>query len=104
MSDATLVLLVLAAGTYAVKAAVPLALGNRTLPAWVDALAIALPAPLLMALIVTSTVVDGKTFALDAKLAGVAAAVVALSRRANFIVVVVAAAAATALARAAGWS
>ena len=47
MSDATVVLLVLATGTYVLKAAGPLVLGGRTLPASVQQTVDLLPAALL---------------------------------------------------------
>jgi branched-subunit amino acid transport protein len=58
-----------------------------------------LPAALIAALVATSTFGDGRELRLDARVAGLAVAVVALWRRANFVVVVVAAATATALTR-----
>lgn len=61
------------------------------------------PVALLSALIVVQTFVSGRSLQLDpAKLAGLAAAIVALLLRAPFLVVLVAAAAVTALARLAG--
>jgi branched-subunit amino acid transport protein len=103
MSTAAVVLVLLASGTYVLKSAGPLLLGgDRSLPPWVDRLALLLPAPLLAALVVTSTAADGKSLVLDARVVGVAAAAVALRLKAPFVVAVVAAAAATALARVLG--
>ena len=100
MSTATIVLLVLAAGTYAFKSAGPLLLGgDRVLPPWLDRLAVLLPAPLLAALVMTSTFADDKSLAVDARHVGLAVAGLALWRRAPFVVVVILAAAATAIAR-----
>jgi branched-subunit amino acid transport protein len=105
MSDATLVLVLLAAGSYLLKSLGPLVLGGeRALPAWLERLALLLPLPLLAALVVTSTVADGTDLVADARLVGVAAAALALWRRAPFVVVVIVAALATASARAAGLS
>ena len=59
-----------------------------------------LPAALLAALVVTGTVVAGQRLALDARLAGLAAAGLLLAVRAPLLLVVVAAAAVTALVRA----
>lgn len=103
MSTAVVVLIALAAGTYLLKAAGPVLLGgDRVLPPWVDRLAFLLPASLLAALVVTSTLADGRRLVLDARVVGVAAAAIALRLRAPFVVAVVVAAAATAVVRAAG--
>lgn len=101
MSDATLTLLILAACTYVLKAAGPLVFGgDRTLPSWVERLSLLLPAPLLAALVATSTLVDDRTWVLDARAAGVIAAAIALWRKLPFVVVVIVAAATTAAVRA----
>ena len=103
MSTPVVVMVALAAGTYVLKAAGPLLLGGeRTLAPWLDRLAALLPAPLLAALVITSTVASGKDLVLDARLVGLGVAAVALRFRAPFFVAVVAAAAATAAVRAAG--
>ena len=100
MSDAVVVMVVLAVGTYGFKSAGPLVLGQRELPWSVRSFVDLLPAALLAALTAVSTVGDGQSLVLDARLVGLAAAAIALWRRAPFVVVVIAAAAATALARA----
>ena len=103
MNDATLVLLVLGAGTYGLKAAGPLVLGGqRDLPPVIERLAVLLPIPLLAALVATSVAVADRQWVLDARLAGLAAAALALWWRANFVVVVLVAAATTAVLRAVG--
>lgn len=61
-----------------------------------------LPVALLAALTVTQTFTDGKVLVLDARVVGVAAALVAIKLRAPFIVVVVLASAVTAVVRAVG--
>ena len=64
-----------------------------------------LPVALLAALVGVQTMsAPGPSLVLDARLAGVAAAVVALLLRAPFLVVLVVAAAVAALTRAAGWA
>ena len=102
MTSATLVLVVLAAGTYALKAAGPLALGDRRLPTRVQVLVDLLPAALLAALAIVSTVADGRAVVLDARVVGMFVAGVALWRRAPFVVVIIVASAATAAVRALG--
>jgi branched-subunit amino acid transport protein len=99
MTDATIVLVILATGTYALKAAGPLVLGGRTLPASLRQTIDLLPAALLAALVVVSTVGDGQSIVIDARLVGLLVAGLALARRAPFVVVIILASAATALAR-----
>lgn len=99
MSDATVVLILMTLGTFALKSAGPLVLGDRALPLRVQQLVDLLPAALLAALAIVSTVGDGRAIVLDARVVGLLVAGVALWRRAPFVVVVVAASAATALVR-----
>ena len=99
MSDATVVLILMTLGTFALKSAGPLVLGNRALPLRVQQLVDLLPAALLAALAIVSTVGDGRAIVLDARVVGLLVAGLALWRRAPFVVVVVAASAATALVR-----
>ncbi len=61
-----------------------------------------LPVALLAALVAVQTFAVGQTLVIDARLAGVAAAVVALLLRAPFLVVVLVSAATAALLRASG--
>lgn len=99
MSAATVVLAGLAAGTYGLKAAAPLLLGDRPLPTWTARLAELLPPALLAALVVVSTFVQDGSLALDARAAGLAAAAAALLCRAPFVVVVALAVVTTAVGR-----
>ncbi len=99
MSDATIVLIVMTVGTFALKSAGPLVLGDRTLPLRVQQVVDLLPAALLAALTIASTVGDGRAVVLDARLVGLVVAGVALWRRLPFVVVVLLASAATALTR-----
>ena len=101
MSTAFLVIAGLGLGTYVLKAAGPLLLGGRSLPERLDRVALQLPAALLAALVVVSTVTDGRSLVIDERLAGVVAAGVALRLRAPFVVVVAVAVATTGLLRAA---
>ena len=63
-----------------------------------------LPIALLGALVATQTATSGSDIVLDARLAGLGAAVVLLCLRAPFLVVVIAAAVAAAGLRALGWA
>ena len=99
MSDATVVLVVMTVGTFALKSAGPLVLGDRSLPVRVQYVVDLLPAALLAALAVVSTVGDGREVVVDARAVGLVVAGVALWRRLPFVVVIVLASAATALTR-----
>jgi branched-subunit amino acid transport protein len=90
----------LALATAAIKAAGPVALGGRELPAWALRL-IALVAPALLgALVVVETFGRGKDLVIDARLAGVAAAAAVLAARLSVLWAVGAAALVAALVRA----
>jgi branched-subunit amino acid transport protein len=99
VSDATVVLIVMTLGTFALKSAGPLVLGDRALPLRLQQVVDLLPAALLAALTVVSTVGDGRAIVIDARLVGLVVAGVALWRKLPFVVVVVLACAATALVR-----
>ncbi|MER6630499.1 AzlD domain-containing protein [Streptomyces sp. NPDC000987] len=91
-----------ALGCYAVKLAgllVPAGALERPL---VRRLAALLPVALLAALTAQQTFADGRVLVLDARVAGVAAAAVALALRAPFLLVVAVAVAVTAGVRAMG--
>ena len=92
-------ILVTAAGCYLLKLAglsVPPAVLEHPV---VERVADLLPVALLAALVAVQVFADGTALALDARVVGLAAAVVALLFRAPFIVVVVVAALAAALVR-----
>jgi uncharacterized membrane protein len=95
--------LALGLGTIALKGLGPVLLGGRALPPRVEAVLVLLPPAVLAALLVTQTVADGEQLVVDARVAGVAAAAVAIAVRAPILAVVVAAAAVTATCRALGW-
>lgn len=99
-TNGTIVLIGVAVGTYALKAAAPLVLGGRPLPRWLDELAKVAPAALLAALVVSSTVGDGQRLTFDPRVGGVVVAALALWRKAGFITTVGLAVAATAILRA----
>jgi branched-subunit amino acid transport protein len=102
MSAAWLAVAAIGAATIAMKGAGTVVLARRPLP---GAVAVVMPllAPcLLAALVVGQTLADGRGLAVDARVAGVAAAAVALALRAPLLVVLVAAAGVAAAARALG--
>ena len=99
MSDATVVLVVMTLGTFALKSAGPLVLGDRALPLRLQQVVDLLPAALLAALTIVSTVGDGRAVVGDARLVGLGVAGLALWRKLPFVVVIVLASAATGVAR-----
>lgn len=102
MSDVWLIVLAVAAGTMAIKAAGPVLLGGRALPAPVQSVVGLLAPALLAALVATTTFGGDQALVVDARVAGVAVASVALLLRAPVLVVVLLAAASAALVRLAG--
>ena len=96
-------LTVLAVGLVSVmlKAVGPVLLGGRELPVPVRRLVAYMAPTLLAALIATQVFASGERLVLDARVAGIVAAGIALWRRLPTLLVVVIAAAVTALARAA---
>jgi len=93
-------ILALAAGTYAMKAAGPVLLGGRPLPARLVGVVALLPAAVFAALVVVDTFSQNGELVLDARAAGVGAAAVAAWREAPFLVVVGVAVVVTAAVRA----
>ena len=77
---------------FAIKAAGPVALGGRDLPRAAERLIVLLPAALLTALVVVQTFASGRELVLDARAAGLAAAIVAVALRASVLVVLLVAA------------
>jgi hypothetical protein len=101
MSAAWITILALAVGTIAIKAAGPIALGGRPLPARLNGFILLLAPSLLAALVAVETFGGaGRSLVIDARVAGLAAAGLALALRAPITVVVIAAAIATAITRA----
>jgi branched-subunit amino acid transport protein len=101
MSEVWLTIGVVIVTTAAIRAAGPVLLGGRDLPEPVQGV-IALVAPaLLAALVVVETLgaPEGGSYELDARLAGVGAAAVALGMRASTLAAVALAAVVTALLR-----
>ena len=89
-----------AAVTAFIKGVGPFALGGRQLPTWFSSVVVLLAPALLAALVVASTLAEGKNLHVGANTAGVAAAGVAFWRGASVIVGVVIAAVVTAALRA----
>ncbi|MFL6141987.1 MAG: AzlD domain-containing protein [Labedaea sp.] len=99
-----LAVLVLAVGTYAFRVAGPALRGRVALPERVRELLGTAAVVLLVALVATASVMDGRHLAGLALPAGVLVGGVLAARRAPFVVVVLAAAAGTALLRLLGVS
>ena len=100
MTSVWIVVAVVGLGTIAVKGAGPVLLGGRPMPeGFVSVVELLAPA-LLAALVAVQTFGDGQDLVIDERLIGVAAAGIALWRKAPLLVVVLIAAAATAIARA----
>jgi branched-subunit amino acid transport protein len=87
------------AGTISLKALGPVVLGGRRLPERMVGVVELLAPALLAALVVTQAVGGERTLVFDARLAGLAAAVVAIRLRAPLLAVVVVAAGVTAALR-----
>jgi uncharacterized membrane protein len=96
-------LAVLAVGTYAMKLAGLLVGGREGETRRANPVLDLLPAALLAALVAVQTLTDGAALVVDARIAGVAAAGLAVALRAPFALVVLAGVAVTAGLRAAGW-
>ena len=95
-------IIVVALANAAIKAAGPVLVGGRDLPARATAVIALLAPALLAALVVTETFGEGRDLVLDGRAAGVAVAGLALWLRAPVLIAVALAAIATALARASG--
>ena len=91
-------------GTYVTKLIgflVPAAVLDRPLVRRMGAL---LPIAMLSALVAVHTFADGQTLVIDARVIGLAAAIIALLLRAPFLVVVLVAAVTAAVLRGLGWA
>jgi branched chain amino acid efflux pump len=94
-----LLVAVVGLGTIALKGVGPLVLGGRRVPDRLTGVVSLLAPTLLAALIVTNTFATGTALVIDARVAGMAAAVVAIVLRAPILVVIVVAAVAAAVTR-----
>ena len=101
MSTVWITIAVMTVVTFALKAAGPVVLGGRELPAGVSRILVLLPAALLTALVVVQTFGSDAELVLDARAGGVLAAAVAALLGRGMLVILVAAMATTALLRAA---
>ena len=92
----------LAVTAYGFKVLGLVVLGRHELRGRAEVMVELMPVALLSALVALQTFGDGRSLTIDARVVGLAAAGLAVWRRAPFVVVIVAAAVATALARALG--
>jgi branched-subunit amino acid transport protein len=99
MSAAWATVLAVGAGTIVLKAVGPVGVSGRRLPPRATELLEVVAPAILAALVVTETFASGRSLVLDARLAGVAAGIVAVLLRAPLWVVVIVGAVATALVR-----
>jgi hypothetical protein len=102
MMAAWIAIVAVGVATIALKGAGPVAFAGRPLPRAISVVMPLLAPCLLAALVVGQTVGDGRAVVIDARLAGVAAAAVALALRAPLLVVLGVAAGVAAAARALG--
>jgi branched-subunit amino acid transport protein len=100
MTDTWLVVGLVGGATMLIKALGPVLLGGRALPPRVAALIGLLAPALLAALVAINTLGSGRSLVIDERALGVAAAGIAVWRKAPILLVVVIAAAVTAGARA----
>ncbi len=89
----------LAAGAYLFKVLGMVVIGGRTIPPAVDRCLALVPAALIAAIVVKDTFSIGQHMHVDARLAGVTAAVIAAWRKAPVVIVILVAAGVTAALR-----
>ena len=102
MSEVWLLVTLTGASAVLLKSAGPVLLGGRALPERFGGVVALLAPALLAALIATQTLGDGKSLVIDERVAGLAAAALALWRRAPVLVAVIVAAVVTGGLRALG--
>ena len=102
MNDAWLIVVAVGLGTIAIKAAGPVVLGGRSLPARLGGVVALLAPALLAALVATAALGSGQRLVVDARVIGLAAAALAIWLRAPVLVVVLVAAGSAAVARVLG--
>jgi branched-subunit amino acid transport protein len=89
----------LAACAYGLKLLGAVIIGQREMPLVVQRCLLLIPAALLAGLIAKDTFTTGQSYAIDARAAGLAVAVLATWRKLPFVVVIVAGVGTTALIR-----
>jgi branched-subunit amino acid transport protein len=99
MTQAWLVVVLVGVATVVIKSIGPVLLGGRELPPRIGSLIRLLAPALLAALVAINTFGEGRSLVVDERVLGVAAAGVAIWRRAPVLLVVVIAAAVTAVTR-----
>ena len=99
MSAVWLTIILVAVASAAIKAAGPLLLGDRQLGPRATVVVASLAPALLTALVLVDTITAGRRLVVDARLAGVAAAGIALLLLAALLLVLAVAIATTALVR-----
>jgi uncharacterized membrane protein len=99
VSAVWLTIVLVAVASAAIKAAGPLLLGDRKLGPRATVVVASLGPALLTALVLVDTITAGRRLVVDARLAGVAAAGIALLLRAPMLLVLAVAVATTALVR-----
>lgn len=104
MTEAWVIVLAVGIGTIVIKAAGPILLGGRPLPARLQGVVALLAPALLAALVATTALASGQQLVLDARVLGLGTAALALMLRAPVLVVVFVAAAAAAVARLLGFT
>ncbi len=102
MNDAWITVVAVGIGTIAIKAAGPVMLGGRSLPARLGGVVALLAPALLAALVATAALGSGQRLVLDARVVGLGVAALAIWLRAPILVVVLVAAGAAAVARVIG--
>ena len=100
MSTTWAIILVMAVGTFVTKAAGPLILGGRTVPARVERVIVLTVPVMLAAVIVHQTFTANGDYVMDARVLGLGAAAAGLLLKLPLPVILVAAAGTTAAARA----
>jgi branched-subunit amino acid transport protein len=99
MTEAWLIVVLVGLATIVIKSIGPILLGGHELPPRIASLIGLLAPALLAALVAINTFGSGRSLVLDERVLGVAAAGVAIWRKAPVLLVVVIAAAVTAVAR-----
>ena len=100
MRDVWIAIAVMTVVSFAIKAVGPVVLGGRELPPAAERLIVLVPAALLTALVMVETFAHDRELVVDARAAGLVAAIVAVALRASVLVVLLAAAIVTAGVRA----